>query len=73
MSEEESVHFTEKTWLKVFPCSAELISTAYQSWNSVFFSQQISHSRFISKKQPAEQGYCSLISCERKILFRLEK
>jgi hypothetical protein len=41
------------------PCSAELISTAYQPWNSVFLSQQISHSRLISqkkKKQPAEQG-----------------
>jgi hypothetical protein len=37
------------------PCSAELISTAYQPWNSVFLSQQISHSRLISqKKQPAE-------------------
>jgi hypothetical protein len=31
-------------------CSAELISTAYQPWNSVFLSQQISHSRFINKK-----------------------
>jgi hypothetical protein len=40
------------------PCSAELISTAYQPWNSVFLSQQISHSRLISqKKQPAEQGH----------------
>jgi hypothetical protein len=32
------------------PCSAELISTAYQPWNSVFLSQQISHSRLISQK-----------------------
>jgi hypothetical protein len=40
------------------PCSAELISTAYQLWNSVFLSQQISHSRLIKKKQPAEQGQC---------------
>jgi hypothetical protein len=40
-----------------FPCSAELISTAYQPWNGVFLSQQISNSRLISqKKQPAEQG-----------------
>jgi hypothetical protein len=41
---------------KCSPCSAELISTAYQPWNSVFLSQQISHSRLISqKKQSAEQ------------------
>jgi hypothetical protein len=33
-----------------FPCSAELISTAYQPWNSAFLSQQISHSRLISQK-----------------------
>jgi hypothetical protein len=32
------------------PCSAELVSTAYQPWNSVFLSQQISHSRLISQK-----------------------
>jgi hypothetical protein len=32
------------------PCSSELISTAYQPWNSVFLSQQISHSRLISQK-----------------------
>jgi hypothetical protein len=32
------------------PCSAELISTAYQPWNSIFLSQQISHSRLISQK-----------------------
>jgi hypothetical protein len=32
------------------PCSAELISTAYQPWNSIFLSQQINHSRFISQK-----------------------
>jgi hypothetical protein len=32
------------------PCSTELISTAYQPWNSVFLSQQISHSRLISQK-----------------------
>jgi hypothetical protein len=32
------------------PCSAELISTAYQPWNSVFLSQQINHSRLISQK-----------------------
>jgi hypothetical protein len=31
-------------------CSAELISTAYQPWNSVFLSQQISHSWLISQK-----------------------
>jgi hypothetical protein len=31
-------------------CSAELISTTYQPWNSVFLSQQISHSRLISQK-----------------------
>jgi hypothetical protein len=35
---------------KSFPCSAELISIAYQPWNSVFLSQQISHSRLISQK-----------------------
>jgi hypothetical protein len=35
------------------PCSAELISTAYQPWNSIFFSQQISHSRLINKKKTA--------------------
>jgi hypothetical protein len=29
-------------------CSAELISTVYQPWNSVFLSQQNSHSRLIS-------------------------
>jgi hypothetical protein len=34
-------------------CSAELISTAYQPWNSVFLSQQNSHSRLISKKKTA--------------------
>jgi hypothetical protein len=34
----------------MFPCSAELISTAYQPWNSVFLSQQNSHSRLISQK-----------------------
>jgi hypothetical protein len=33
------------------PCSAELISMAYQPWNSVFLSQQISHSRLISQKK----------------------
>jgi hypothetical protein len=32
------------------PCSAELISTAYQPWNDVFLSQQNSHSRLISQK-----------------------
>jgi hypothetical protein len=32
------------------PCSAELIRTAYQPWNSVFLSQQNSHSRLISRK-----------------------
>jgi hypothetical protein len=32
------------------PCSAELISTAYQPWNSIFLSQQISHSRLINQK-----------------------
>jgi hypothetical protein len=32
------------------PCSAELISTTYQPWNSIFLSQQISHSRLISQK-----------------------
>jgi hypothetical protein len=32
------------------PCSAELISTAYQPWNSVFLSQQNSHSRLISRR-----------------------
>jgi hypothetical protein len=42
---------------KYSPCSAELISTAYQPWNSVFLSQQNSHSRLIIKKQPAEQGH----------------
>jgi hypothetical protein len=36
--------------IKQTPCSAELISTAYQPWNSVFLSQQISHSRLISQK-----------------------
>jgi hypothetical protein len=35
---------------KAYPCSAELISTAYQPWNSVFLSQQISYSRLISQK-----------------------
>jgi hypothetical protein len=35
---------------EVVPCSAELISTAYQPWNSIFLSQQISHSRLISQK-----------------------
>jgi hypothetical protein len=35
---------------KQSPCSAELISTAYQPWNSVFLSQQNSHSRLISRK-----------------------
>jgi hypothetical protein len=37
-------------------CSAELISTAYQPWNSVFFSQQISHSRLISQKTAYRTG-----------------
>jgi hypothetical protein len=31
-----------------WPCSAALISTAYQPWYSVFLSQQNSHSRLIS-------------------------
>jgi hypothetical protein len=34
---------------KYAPCSAELISTAYQPWNSVFLSHQNSHSRLISR------------------------
>jgi hypothetical protein len=38
------------------PCSAELISTAYQPWNSVFLSQQISHSRLISQKTACRTG-----------------
>jgi hypothetical protein len=37
-------------------CSAELISTAYQPWNSVFLSQQISHSRLISQKTACRTG-----------------
>jgi hypothetical protein len=37
-------------------CSAELISTAYQPWNSVFLSQQNSHSRFISHKTACQTG-----------------
>jgi hypothetical protein len=32
------------------PCSAELISTIYQSWNSVFLSQQNNHSWLISRR-----------------------
>jgi hypothetical protein len=32
------------------PCSAELISTAYQPWNSVFLSHQNSHNRLISRR-----------------------
>jgi hypothetical protein len=35
---------------KFTPCSAELISTAYQPWNSVFLSQKNSHSRLISRR-----------------------
>jgi hypothetical protein len=35
--------------LFTIPCSAELISTAYQPWNDVFFSQQNSHSRLITE------------------------
>jgi hypothetical protein len=42
------------------PCSAELIRTAYQPWNSVFLLQQISHSRLISQKTACRTG--SLIS-----------
>jgi hypothetical protein len=42
--------------VKTIPCSAELISTAYQPWNSVFLSQQISHSRLISKKTACRIG-----------------
>jgi hypothetical protein len=38
------------------PCSAELISTAYQPWNSVFLSHQISHSRLISQKTACRTG-----------------
>jgi hypothetical protein len=38
------------------PRSAELISTAYQPWNSVFLSQQISHSRLISQKTACQTG-----------------
>jgi hypothetical protein len=40
----------------IFPCSAELISTAYQPWNSVFLSQQISYSRLISQKIACRTG-----------------
>jgi hypothetical protein len=32
------------------PCSAALISTAYQPWYSIFLSQQNSHSRLISRR-----------------------
>jgi hypothetical protein len=32
------------------PCSAEFISTVYQPWNSIFLSQQNSHSRLISRR-----------------------
>jgi hypothetical protein len=32
------------------PCSAELISMAYQPWYSIFLSQQNSHSRLISRR-----------------------
>jgi hypothetical protein len=32
------------------PCSAELISTAYQPWYSIFLSQRNSHSRLISRR-----------------------
>jgi hypothetical protein len=48
------------------PCSAELISTAYQPWNNVFLSQQISHSRLISHKTACRTGPWSrlwLIDC----------
>jgi hypothetical protein len=38
-------------------CSAELISTAYQPWNSVFLSQQISHSRLIRKKKERKRSW----------------
>jgi hypothetical protein len=40
----------EQLLKKNYPCSAELISTAYQPWNNVFLLQQISHSRLISQK-----------------------
>jgi hypothetical protein len=60
------------------PCSAELISTAYQPWNSVFLSQQISHSRLISKKNSLPNRatadgsvyHCSISFPEKKLLAR---
>jgi hypothetical protein len=47
------------------PCSAELISTAYQPWNSVFLSQQISHNRLISQKNSLPNR--AIVDSARKI------
>jgi hypothetical protein len=50
------------------PCSAELISTAYQPWNSVFLSQQISHNRLISqKKNSLLNRDCGIIIAKMKL------
>jgi hypothetical protein len=60
---------THNTLLDTIPCSAELISTTYQPWNSVFLSQQISHSRLISQKTVCRTGPISLliIACSQTI------
>jgi hypothetical protein len=51
----------------IFPCSAELISTAYQPWNSIFLSQQNSHSRLISRRNSLPNRVLILTFQEVKI------
>jgi hypothetical protein len=50
------VVFATRALGKHFFRSAELISTAYQPWNSIFLSQQNNHSRFISQKIASRTG-----------------
>jgi hypothetical protein len=47
---------------KLAPCSLEFIKLAYQPWNNVFPSQQISFSRLISRKnyQPNSSLGCNV-------------
>jgi hypothetical protein len=59
--------FGQKMQMRFFPCSAELISTAYQPWNNIFFSQQISHSWLISQNTACRTGLGFLLMIEWKI------